>query len=70
VEEVPSLGQLTVGGGVAVYIVPLTVPSLTVVSVYVHPEADGGGVYATVVSWNPVTVVEAPVVVIFPFTTV
>src|ERR1019366_2490046 len=38
VAAVPSLGHVrVVGGGAAVYIVPLTVPTLSVVSVYIHP---------------------------------
>src|ERR1700722_5130808 len=67
VVAVPSFGHVIVGGGVAVYIVPLTAPTLSVVSVYMHPD---GGTYGTVLSWNPVTVVDAPIVPISPLITV
>ena len=58
VVEVPSDGHPTVGGGGAVYMVPLTAPTLLPVSVYVHPAP---------ASWKPVTTVEAPVVPISQF---
>src|SRR4029077_7097459 len=61
VVAVPSDGHPTVGGGAAVYIFPLTVPTLLPVSVYVQPGP---------ASWNPVTKVEAAVVPRSPFTTV
>ena len=66
VTAVPSLGHVIVGGGGAVNISPLTVPTLSVVSVYIHPAENG--MYGSVVSWNPVIVVEAPVVPISPLT--